>query len=67
MMDQRRIRLKLFSIGIYSKALILPKWWVKLNDDPDEVDVDLSFGFLGIHPVRREERDKLEAKSGKQG
>lgn len=63
MIEQRKIRLRLIALGHYSKALVLPKWWVKLNDDPEEVDIDLSFGLLSIQPVGKEDGGKVEARS----
>ena len=62
--EKRSIRLKLLTLGTYSKALVLPKWWVKLNNNPEEVDVDLSFGFLGIEPASKEGENKLGVGDG---
>jgi len=63
--EQRRIELRLISLGRYSKALVLPKWWIRLNGDPEAVKVSLSLGFIGIEPVRREETQEEGVGSGK--
>lgn len=66
MIEQRRVRVKLLPMGKYSKVLILPRWWLKLNNDPEAVDLSLTFGFIGIQPVKEEEEQKEGAASGKQ-
>jgi hypothetical protein len=60
--EERQIELRLISLGQYSKALVLPKWWVKLNDDPEIVKLSLSLGFIRIEPVRKEEKEVSHAK-----
>lgn len=65
MIEQRQVRIKLLTIGRYSKALVLPRWWLRLNGDPDAVDINLSLGFIAIQPVRKEGAEK-EAGGGKQ-
>jgi hypothetical protein len=66
MMEHRQVKLRLISLGQYSKALVLPKWWIRLNDDPDEVKLSLSLGFIGIEPVKREGPVKQEVGGGGQ-
>ena len=63
MIEQRQIRVKLQPMGRYSKILVLPRWWLKLNGDPEVVDINLSLGFIGIQPVKTEE-PKVEVTSG---
>jgi len=45
----------------------LPRWWLKLNGDPEAVDINLSLGFIAIKPVEKEEPRREEVGSGKQG
>lgn len=66
MIEQRQVRVKLLAMGKYSKVLILPRWWLKLNNDPEAVDLSLTFGFIGIQPVEKEQPRKEEVGSGKQ-
>lgn len=65
-MQQRQIQLRLIPLRRYSKALVLPRWWIKLNDDPEAVNLSLSLGFIGIERVRKEEAQKEEGDGGKQ-
>lgn len=66
MIEQRQIRLKLIPLGRYSKALVLPRWWLKLNNEPELVDISLSLGFIAIQPVKTEKPEKQEVGGGKQ-
>lgn len=63
--ERRQIQLKLISLGQYSKALILTRWWVRLNDAPEVVQSSLSLGVIGIEPVPMES-EKQEAGHGMQ-
>lgn len=65
MIEQRQIQLRLISLGQYSKALVLPRWWVKLKDDPEIVKLSLSLSFIGVEPVKKEEAQKEGAASAK--
>jgi len=64
MIEQRQVRVKLRAAGRYSKVLVVPRWWLRLNGDPETVDLNLSFGFIAIQPVRKEEVRK-ESGGGK--
>jgi len=65
MIEQRQVRVRLQPMGQYSKVLVIPRWWLRLNGDPEAIDITLSLGFIGIQPVRREEPEKHEVASGK--
>ncbi|RLC61892.1 MAG: hypothetical protein DRI01_07760 [Chloroflexi bacterium] len=65
MIEQREIQVRLIPLGRYSKALVLPRWWVRLNDDPEVVRLSLSLGSITIEPVAREGRVKQEADNAK--
>ena len=64
LVDQRQIRVILLPMGRYSKVLILPRWWLRLNGDPEAVDVN--FNFIAIRPVKTQEPQNEEVASGKQ-
>ena len=64
MIEQRQVRVRLQPMGQYSKVLVIPRWWLRLNGDPEAIDITLSLGFIGIQPVRREEPEKHEVASG---
>ena len=65
MTGRHSLRLKLVPLGRYSKALILPKWWLRLNDDPQVVRLSLSLGSITIEPVAREGCVQQEADNAK--
>jgi hypothetical protein len=66
MIEQRQVRVRLKPRGKYSKLLVIPRWWLKLNGDPEAVDMTLSLSVIGIQPVRREEPEKHEVARGKE-
>ena len=49
-MDERIITLKPLKVGPYSRALIVPGWWLKLNGCPEELEVTLRMGEITIRP-----------------
>lgn len=59
MIEQRQVRVRLLPMGRYSTVLVLPRWWLRLNGDPDELDLNVSLGVIRIHPpVKTEERNE---------
>ena len=54
-MDERTVTLKPLKVGLYSRAIILPRWWLKLNGCPDELSVTLSMGEIVIRPEATKE------------
>ena len=51
----RKLIVKPLHLGPYTKAIILPAWWLKLNDNPQSVEMSLTLDSLIIRPVRKEE------------
>ena len=51
----RKLIVKPLHLGPYTRAIILPAWWLKLNDNPKSVELNLSLDSLVIRPIREEE------------
>ena len=56
----RKLIVKPLHLGPYTKAIILPAWWLKLNANPVKVELSLTLDSLVIRPIREEERDGPE-------
>ena len=54
----RKLIVKPFYLGAYSRAIILPAWWLKLNQDPRKLEVDLTLDSLVVRPLKDEESDE---------
>ena len=62
----RKLIVKPLHLGPYTKAVILPAWWLKLNDNPDSIEMSLTLDFLMIRPIREEENDDPEHPNARQ-
>jgi len=51
MMEERHTQLRLLPMGRYSKGLILPRWWLKINGDPEVVNVITSLSRIQLEPA----------------
>ena len=51
--EERCLRVNLVPMGKYSKVLVIPRWWIKLNGEPKSVEMTLSLGFMRIEPTRK--------------
>lgn len=56
----RKLRVKPLHLGPYTRAIILPAWWLKLNDNPESVELNLTLDSLVIRPIREEAHDDPE-------
>jgi hypothetical protein len=48
--EERRTRLRLLPVGRYSKALIVPAWWLKLNNNPEVLEAQVTLNMIALHP-----------------
>ena len=53
----RKLIIKPFYLGPYSRAIIVPAWWLKLNENPGELEVDLTLDSLVVKPVTERKVD----------
>jgi hypothetical protein len=61
--EERRLRVNLVPMGKYSKVLVIPRWWIKLNGEPESVEMTLSLGFMRIEPAKKAPEDTLPGNS----
>jgi hypothetical protein len=59
--DQRYLRVNLVSMGKYSKVLVIPRWWIKLNGEPESVEMTLALGFMRIEPTKKASTEEAKA------
>ena len=50
----RKLIFKPPRLGPYTKAIILPAWWLKLNANPDKVELSLTLDSLVVKPAGEE-------------
>jgi len=51
-MEERHTRLRLLSMGRYSRVFVVPRWWLKINGDPEVVDVTTTLSRIQLEPVK---------------
>jgi len=56
----RKLIVKPLHLGPYTRAIILPAWWLKLNDNPESVELNLTLDSLMVRPIREEDADDRE-------
>jgi hypothetical protein len=56
----RKLMVKPIHLGPYTKAIILPAWWLKLNANPDRVELSLTLDSLVVKPAGKEKDNDLE-------
>jgi hypothetical protein len=56
----RKLIVKPLHLGPYTKAIILPAWWLKLNDNPEKVELSLTLDSLVVKPAGEEESSEAE-------
>ena len=50
----RKLIVKPVHLGPYTRAIILPAWWLKLNSNPEMVEISLTLDSLMVRPAREE-------------
>ncbi len=50
-MPIRRITVKPIPVGPYSHAIILPAWWLHLNDNPRSIELALTMDLIEVRAV----------------
>jgi len=56
----RKLLVKPIHLGPYTRAIILPAWWLKLNANPERIELSLTLDSLTVRPVREEEDSEPE-------
>ena len=52
-MSERQKVERLLPMGHYSHGFVLPRWWLRLNDDPEVVKIPYTLDAIRIEPVAR--------------
>ena len=60
MVPSRKLVIRPMHLGPYTRAIVLPSWWLKLNDNPKTVEVSFTMDSLVIRPIG-EEKDSEPA------
>ena len=50
----RKLIVKPLHLGPYTRAIILPAWWLKLNANPEKVELSLTLDSLVVKPAGEE-------------
>ena len=50
----RKLLVKPVHLGPYTRAIILPAWWLKLNANPEMVEISLTLDSLMVRPAGEE-------------
>lgn len=68
-MPMRKLKVKPIHLGPYSRGIVLPAWWFRLNQDPEELELGITMDIIEIRALPedagKEEPQKAEAGSGK--
>ena len=68
-MPMRKLKVKPISLGPYSRGIVLPAWWLKLNADPKELELGITMDIIQIRALPEdageEEPQKAEVGGGK--
>jgi len=56
----RKLLVKPIHLGPYTRAIILPAWWLKLNANPEKVEISLTLDSLMVRPAGEEKDNEPE-------
>jgi hypothetical protein len=57
----RKLVVKPIHLGPYTRAIILPAWWLKLNANPSRVELSLTLDSLVVKPAGEENDNEPES------
>jgi hypothetical protein len=63
----RKFTVRPLHLGPYTRAIILPAWWLKLNDNPERVEVSLTLDSLMVKPSGEEKDNEPEPPNSGEG
>ena len=63
----RKLLVKPVHLGPYTKAIILPAWWLKLNANPEKVEISLTLDSLMVKPAGEENDNEPEPPNSGEG
>lgn len=50
----RKLIIQPVRLGSHTRAIVLPAWWMKLNCNPESVEMVLSLDSIEVRPVGKE-------------
>jgi hypothetical protein len=56
----RKLTVKPLHLGPYSQAIVLPAWWLKLNNYPKKIEVGFTLDSLILTPVEEKKGNVAE-------
>ena len=63
----RKFIVRPLHLGPYTRAIILPAWWLKLNENPERVEVSLTLDSLMVRPAGEEKDNEPERPNSREG
>ena len=57
----RKLVVKPIHLSPYTRAIILPAWWLKLNANPSRVELSLTLDSLVVKPAGEENDNEPES------
>jgi hypothetical protein len=48
----RKLTLRPINLGGYSRAIVMPAWWLKLNSNPRQLELALTLNYLVARPAK---------------
>jgi len=63
----RKLIISPIHIGAYSRAVVLPVWWFKLNANPEKIEIEFSLNSLILRPFEEKEHGAERADNRRQG
>jgi hypothetical protein len=57
----RKLIVKPVHLGPYTRAIILPAWWLKLNANPEKIEISLTLDSLMVRPAGEEKDNEPES------
>ena len=61
MQEGKVIEIRPWVMGEYSRVLVIPAWWLRVNGRPEVLEMEISVDSLIIRP--KPSRDKVESGS----
>lgn len=62
---EHQLKEKLLRMGSYSRGLVLPRWWIRLNGDPEFVDIEITLDSIRIQAAKEGKEEAHEKESSR--
>lgn len=56
----RKLIVKPIRLGPYSRAIVLPAWWLKLNANPSRIEIGFTLDSLILKPAEEKQTHDTE-------